>query len=191
MKTNEKLRHILDITGISVRNLHTKQKDLFPSKERLSYNALTRIFYGDSRPRFSTLMKISQLLEMPILELIEDTEFEDIFFLRRNKRFDSFMYNDKAYADIVSGPNCAFMSMELHIQPGGKTRTERSPIDKKLKYEKCVYVVSGRLRVTVDHREYNLTQRDSITFSSSQPHYFENTFKQRCIALITLSPKHF
>jgi len=191
MRTNEKLRHILDVTGISVRNLHDKQKDLFPKKERLSYNALTRVFYGDSRPRFSTLMKISQLLEMPILELIEDTEFEDIFFLRRNKRFDSFMYNDKAYADIVTSPNCSFMSLELHIQPGGKTRVERSPEGKKVKYEKCVYIVSGRLRVSIDHQEYNLTQRDSITFLSSQPHYFENAFNQRCIALITLSPKHF
>jgi mannose-6-phosphate isomerase-like protein (cupin superfamily) len=191
MKINDKLRHILDITGISVRNLHMKQKDLFPPKERLSYNALTRLFYGSNQPRFTTLMKISQLLEMPILELIEETEFDEIFFLRRNKRFDSFMYNDKAYADIVTSPNCSFMSLELHIQPGGKTRTERSPIDKKKKYEKCVYVVSGRLRVNVDAHEYNLTQRDSITFSSSQPHFFENTFKQRCIALITLSPKHF
>jgi quercetin dioxygenase-like cupin family protein len=136
-------------------------------------------------------MKISQLLEMPILELMEDTEFQDVFFLRRNKRFDSFMYNDKAYADIVTGPNCSFMSMELHIQPGGKTRTERSPAGKKTKYEKCVYVVSGRLRVHVGDQEYNLTQRDSITFASAQPHYFENAFSQRCIALITLSPKHF
>lgn len=191
MKTNEKLRHILDITGISVRNLHAKQKDIFPRKERLSYNAMTRIFYGDNRPRFSTLLKISQLLEMPILELIEDTEFQDIFFLRRNKRFDSFMYNDKAYADIVTSPNCSFMSMELRIQPGGKTRTERSPKDNKIKYEKCVYIINGRLRVTIDAQEYNLTQRDSITFSSSQPHFFENAFNQKCIALITLSPKHF
>ena len=191
MKTNEKLRYILDVTGISVRSLHIKQKDIFPPKQRLSYNALTRVFYGDSHPRFSTLVKISQLLEMPILELIEDTEFEDVFFLRRNKRFDSFMYNDKAYADIVTSPNCSFMSMELHIQPGGKTRIERSPLDKKKKYEKCVYIISGRLRVNVDNHEYNLTQRDSITFSSSQPHYFENAFNQKCIALITLSPKHF
>ena len=191
MRTNEKLRHILDVTGITVRHLHEKQKGLFPKKERLSYNSLTSAFYGDAHPRFSTLVKISQLLEMPVLELMEDTEFEDTFFLRRNKRFDSFMYNDKAYADIITSPNCSFMSLELHIQPGGKTRTERSPEDKKVKYEKCVYVVSGRLRVNIDDKKYNLTQRDSITFSSSQPHHFENAFNQRCIALITLSPKHF
>lgn len=191
MKTNEKLRHILDITGITVRALHTKQNNIFPPRQRLSYNAMTRIFYGENRPRFSTLVKISQLLEMPILELIEDTEFQDVFFLRRNKRFDSFMYNDKAYADIVTSPNCSFMSMELHIKPGGKTRTERSPNDPKVKYEKCVYIISGRLRVTIDEQEYNLTQRDSITFLSSQPHFYENAFNQKCIALITLSPKHF
>jgi len=191
MKTNEKLRHILDVTGISVRHLCDKQKDLFPKGDRLSYNALTQVFYGDNRPRFSTLVKISQLLEMPILELMEDTEFEDIFFLRRNKRFDSFMYNDKAYADIVTGPKCSFMSMELHIQPGGKTRPERSPADENTKYEKCVYIISGRLRVHINKHEYNLTQRDSITFVSSKPHHFENAFNQKCIALITLSPKHF
>ncbi len=191
MKTNDKLKHILNITGISVRNLHNKQKDFFSPKERLSYNALTRIFYGNSRPRFNTLVKIGQLLEMPIIELIEDTEFEDVFFLRRNKRFDSFIYNDKAYADIVTSPNCAFMSLELHLQPGGKTRIERSPVDQKEKFEKCVYVISGRLKVIVNEQDYNLTQRDSLTFASAQPHYFENTFKQRCIALITLAPKHF
>lgn len=191
MKTNEKLRHILDITGISVRNLHQKQKELFSPKERLSYNALTKVFYGENQPRFTTLVRISQLLEMPILELIEDTEFQDIFFLRRNKRFDSFMYNEKAHADIVTSPNSAFVNLELHLETGGQTRVERSPDDKKKKYEKCVYVVSGRLKVFINDEEYNLTQRDSITFDSSQPHYFKNTFKQRCLALITLSPKHF
>lgn len=193
MKINDKLKHILDTTGISVRNLYFKQKELFAPKEHLSYNALTRIFYSESQPRFSTLVRISQLLEMPIIELIEDTEFENTFFLRRNKRFDSFMYNDKAHADIVTSPQCGFINMELHIEPNGKTRIEKSPSSNKhkQKHEKCVYVVSGRLKVHVGDEEYYLTQRDSLTFDSSQEHYFENNFKQRCIALITLSPKHF
>lgn len=191
MKIHEKLQQILNITGISVRNLHLKQKEHFPPKEQLSYNALTRIFYGHGQPRFTTLVKISQLLEMPILEIIEDTELEEIFFLRRNKRFDSFMYNETARADIVTSPSCPFVNFELNIDPNGKTRTERSPADDKVKYMKSVYVVSGRLKIVIDEHEYNLTQRDSLTFDSSQPHYFENTFKQRCLALITLSPKHF
>jgi quercetin dioxygenase-like cupin family protein len=191
MNVNLKIRNILNTTGASIQDLYKKQDELFAEGERLSYNSLTRIINGQHHPRFSTLAKISQLLELPIIELIEDTEFEKTFFLRRNKRFDSFMYNEKAHADIISSPNCQFLSMELHLEPGGTTPPERSPRQKKFKHEKCVYVISGRLRIHVEDDVYNLTQRDSLTIESAQEHSFENTFTQRCIALITLAPKHF
>lgn len=189
MKTYEKLHNLLSDSGITLRDLYNKQSELFAPKERLSFNAYRKIMTGESSPRFSTLLKLCQLLEISLLELIEDTEFSEIFLIRNNNRIDSFTYNEKAQADIVTSPMCAFMTMELVLEPGGLTSVERSPDDRK--YEKFVYVTEGRLKLFIGDEEYNLKRKDSITFNSSREHYFQNAHSRKCVCLVTTSPKHF
>lgn len=189
MKTHEKLKQMLKDAGITLKDLHERQQLLFPPKACLSLYAYRKILNGESSPRFSTLLKLCQLLEVSLLELIEDTDFSDIFLIRKGHRPDSFTYNDKVSADIVTSPACPFISMELVIKPGGVTNLEKSPSDKK--YEKSVYVMEGRLKLFIDNVEYNLQRKDSVTFNSSKPHYFQNAHSRKCACLVTLFPKHF
>lgn len=188
VKTHTKIKQIMKDAGISLRNLYDRQKELFPQKECLSLNAYRKIINGDSTPRFSTLLKICQLLEISLLELIEDTELDDVFLIRNKHRLDTFTYNTKAQAEILTSPACSYMTMELTIEPGGKTNIERSPDDGK--YEKFVYVMAGRLKLFVADNEYNLLRKDSITFNSAKEHCFENAHSRKCTCLVTVSPKH-
>ena len=189
MKTHEKIRKLMADAGISFKDLYDRQAKLFSKKECLSIVGLKKIIDGESLPRFSTLLKLCQLLEISLLELIEDTELSDILLIRANNRLDSFMYNENATADIITSPACSFISMELTLQIGAMTKPERSPGDKK--YEKLIYIREGRLKLFIDDLEYNLKKRDSITFNSSKPHYYQNVHSRKCVCLVTLSPKHF
>ena len=191
MKTHEKIQKLLSDAGITLTDLYERQKKFFPKNECLSLNAYKKIINGESFPRFSTMLKLCQLLEISLLELIEDTEFNEIFLIRSNNRLDSYMYNDKAKADIISSPLCSFITMEFLLEPGAQTKPEVSPASADKKYEKCIYVMEGRLKLFIDGTEYNLKRRDSITFNSSKTHYFQNSHSRRCMCLITLSPKHF
>lgn len=188
IKTHKKIEKLMKDAGITLRNLYERQNDLFPKEECLSFNAYRKIINGESSPRFSTLLKICQLLEVSLLELIEDTELDDAFLMRNKNRVDSFTYNTKAYAEILTSPACRYMTMELTLEPGGKTSPERSPDDKK--YEKFIYVMAGRLKLTIDNEEYNLLRKDGMTFNSSKEHYFENIHSRNCVCLVTISPKH-
>jgi transcriptional regulator with XRE-family HTH domain len=188
MKAHEKIQKLLLSAGISVNDLYQRQKKFFPKNECLSLNAYKKVINGESSPRFSTMLKLCQLLEISLLELIEDTEFNDSFLMRYNNRLDSYMYNDKAKADIISSPLGSFITMELILEPGAQTKPEVSPTDQK--YEKCIYVMEGRLKLFIDDEEYNLKRRDSITFNSRKAHYYQNNHSRRCMCLMTLSPKH-
>ena len=189
IKTHEKIKQLMDDAGITLQDLYRRQDALFPKKEWVSVTGFRKIISGESTPRFSTLLKICQLLEVSLLELIENTEFDDIFLMRQRHRLDSFTYNTKAQADILTSPACSYMTMELTIEPGGKTNIERSPDNKK--YEKFVYVMTGRLRLNIADEDYTLLRKDSITFNSSKEHYFENVHSRTCTCLVTISPKHF
>src|SRR3989337_908243 len=127
MKTHEKLNKMLSDAGIGLKDLYERQKKLFPPKACLSLHAYRKILNGESSPRLSTLLKLCQLLEVSLLELIEDTDLRDVFLIRGINRVDSFMYNEKATADIITSPLCSFITMELVLEPGAQTRIERSP----------------------------------------------------------------
>lgn len=101
--------------------------------------------------------QISMALGITLSELKKDTEEENkpVDLIRRNKRLGRYLFNEKAYAELLMRQNRNFMVSELVLKPEGKTRLEQDPglnleeaslqERKDQKFEKYIYCLKGRV----------------------------------------------
>lgn len=57
--------------------------------------------------------------------------------------------------------------------------------------EECGYVIEGTLKVHLQDKVYVLYEGDSISFSSTIPHYFENAGEGKCVSIWAMTPPSF
>src|SRR3989338_513277 len=191
MKTHEKIQSLMNDAHISVRDLQNRQKELFKKEDRIPYAALRRVIIGETQPKMSILLKICQLLGVSITEIIADTDYDDLFIIQQNDRFDSYTAQPNIPRDILSSPSSPFMVQEIRIPKGEKTNVERSPKKSNTTYRKFIYVVEGSLKIFINDQEYNVKRRGVVMFRSDLPHYYMNIYNNDCVLLTFLTPKHF
>lgn len=219
MKLHEKIKKIRIEKGLSLKELHRLMFNDF-KESTATYRTLLRIESGDTDGRGSTLHQISTALGFSLSELKKDTEEENrpVDLVKRNKRLGRYVFNDKAYADLMMRQNRNFMVTELVLKPQGKTKLERDPeltIEegkateikeilkslnpeapvledyKILKFEKYVLCLRGSVTCYIGNEQYTLRSGDGLSFGSSLPHWFENTSNKntsRC--LIFQNPRY-
>jgi len=188
LKLYEKIKKTREDLGLSLKDVFERGVEIFGKRKAISYRTLQRIEDG-SMAKFSSALKICCALGVPLNKLIENTEFEQRMVIRKKERLDEYTFNDKAFASVISSPNRSFLSLELILEPLGKTTLEQSPSDKI--YEKWVYIVSGELVCNLENERFTLKSGDSISFDSSLPHYFENPTNKKCMAIVVQNPKSF
>ncbi len=191
MKLFEKIKLIRKEKKIKLRSLHRRLREIFGEKA-LEYNTLYRIEKGYSEIRGSSLHQICTGLGITLKELKEGTEDESRLaqVISRHKREDRYVYDQKAYAQMLSSMERKLLALELNLSGGGKTRLEQDPVTEE-KFEKWIYVLQGKITVYIGTQKYILLKGDALSFESSIPHYFENALvskKARCI--IVQNPKN-
>lgn len=216
MKLHEKIKKIRLEKGITIKELHLKIINEF-RENAVTYRTLLRIEAGDTDGRGTTLHQISTAFGMSLRELKKDTEEESnpIDFVKKTKRLGRYVFNEKAYAELMMRQNHNFMATELVLEPGGSTKLERDPewtIDentagqiketlKKLnqqvledykiwKFEKYIYCLRGNIACCIGNDKYILKSGDGLTFESSTPHWFENASKSTSRCLILQNPRY-
>ena len=195
MKLYEKIRMLRERYGMSLRDLHKKITAYFGDKA-LSYDSLSRIELGHSASlRIKTLNQISTALNISLKDLKEGTEEEESKIVSiikaRDKRTNTYVYNENAIAEIMTPRESAFLTIELNLEPSGSTREEEDPTDNN-KHEKLVSGLHGQVLVYVGNEKHLIKRGDSVYFASNIPHHFENPSKKmeaRC--LIVQNPKSF
>jgi len=196
MKLHEKIRHIRkDILKLTLKEFHQKLVSIFAG-DALTYDSLMRLERGyRDNIRLSSLDQVCTGFGMSLKELKEGTEIEGskiASIMKSSERDENrYLYNEKAIATIVSPGNVEFLTMELDIMPGGRTQEEEDPLDAN-KYKKLVVVLQGTLLIYVEKEKHLLKRGDSLAFSSSLPHHFENPsakIKARC--MIVQNPKSY
>lgn len=194
MKIYKKIRQLRKESGLSIRDLHEKIMSVF-GNQTLSYDSLSRIERGTrSSLRLNTLYQISTALDISLKELKEGTEEAESrvasIMHRKDRQDKKFIYNEKAYALVMSPKELDFLVMELYLAPKGRTQLEQDPIEDKV-YKKLVVVNQGEVAVHIGEEVHTLKKGDSLSFKSSLPHYFENPTKNKARCTITQNPKSY
>jgi len=194
MKTYEKIKAIRKKSGLSLKDVHEKIVSVFGDKA-LSYDSLSRIEKGyRSSLRLNTLYQISTALDISLKDLKEGTEEQESLvasIMRSKDRQDKkFIYNEKAYALVMSPKELEFLMMELFLAPKGKTQVEQDPIEDKV-YRKLVSVEQGVVLIHIGEEIHTLKKGDSLSFKSSLTHYFENPLNTKARLTIVQNPKSY
>ena len=196
MKLYEKIRHIRqNVLKISLKDFHKKIAAIFGDNV-LSYYTLCRLEKGHSEDiRIKSLYQICTGLGVSLKELREGTEEEDsriVNIIRASDRVNNtYIYSEKAIAEILSSRNIKFLTMELDLLPSGVTKEEEDPVDMD-RFEKQIIMLQGEVLCHIGSEKHLLRRDDSLSFASNIPHHFENpskTVKARCI--IIQNPKSY
>lgn len=186
MEIYEAVTQIRKEKKLRIIDVHNKIKAIFGDKA-LSYRTLLRIENGDTKGWEASLYQICLALGITLQELKEKTTHHkktssNITYIKRNSPKEKYIYNGNTYAEIFTEKNNILSASELILESKGKTHSERMPLQGNEKYEKLVYVSSGKLICIINNEKFKLNNGDCIIFDSSLPHHFENntSHKARC-----------
>ena len=128
MKLHEKIREIRKNKNLSLKELHRLILNDFKDGA-ITYRTLQRIEAGDTDGKGSSLHQISTALGMSLSELKKDTEEENkpVELIKRSRRLGRYVFNEKAYAELLMRQNRNFMVTEQVLKPQGKTKLEQDP----------------------------------------------------------------
>ena len=196
MKLHEKIRHIRkNVLKMSLKDFHQKRLIALFGENAMSLESLLRIEKGYRHfIRANSLYQICAGLGITMKELKENTEEEGsrlVTIIKAGERGrNKYIYNESAYAEILSDKGLGFLTLELTLEPGGKTKLEQDPLESQ-KYEKLVVVLQGTILCHIGTEEHLLKKDDTLLFQSSIPHYFENPSKTKCRSIIIQNPKMY
>ncbi len=188
MQMHEALQKLRTKKGVKIVDLHNTIKKMF-GENALCYRTLLRILYGQTTARDTTIHQICIALGVTPAELKEMTaegHYMDTVYLKRSRRKKRYVYNQKAFADVLSGPERKFSIIELTLTTKGVTKVEKRA-DKKETIETWVYGVRSVVTCTVEDKEYRLKKGDCIAFDGNLEHSFENKTPRKAQCLILQS----
>jgi transcriptional regulator with XRE-family HTH domain len=190
MELREKIKQIRQEKKLSREELYERLVDIFGDKA-VKPNTIWRIESGLTSARASSLHQICIGLGVSLKELLGELEPESrlVDIVKKEKRIDQYIYNQKAQAEMLTPAQRSFLVQELTLLPGGMTRTEEDPIEVG-KFEKWVYCLTGKLTCIVGTERHTLNKGDCLSFESNIPHYFENNSSKKSRCLIVQNPRY-
>ncbi|MFH1878566.1 MAG: cupin domain-containing protein [Candidatus Omnitrophota bacterium] len=196
MKLHEKIRYLRkNVLKINLKDFYKKLRNIFGDKA-ITYYSLCRIEKGHRESaRIKSLYQICTGLGISLSELKKGTEAEEsriVKIIRKSDRMDNrYIYNENAYANILSSRALSFLAMELLIKPRGETKIEQDSVESN-HFEKLIIMLQGKIMAHIGEEKHILKKGDTLSFDSSIPHYFQNvsaTDKVKC--LIVQNPKSY
>jgi len=188
MQMHEVIAQLREKKGLRIIDLHNVMKKLFGEKA-LCYRTLLRILYGQTNARDATLHQICIALDTTpayVRSLVNKDLGMNTIYTKRSLRKKRFIYNQKAFADILSGPERKFSIIELTLLPKGMTKVERRSQKKEVS-EAWVYGVRNITHCRVSEREFRVKKGDCIAFDCNLEHAFENKTPRKSQCLIIQS----
>jgi mannose-6-phosphate isomerase-like protein (cupin superfamily) len=189
MKHYEKIKKIRTDMNLTVRRVYERGVEILGPQKALSISTINRIEAGKPH-KFSSLVTLCFILNIPLKELFKGTELEECLIIRKKERTSGYQFNEKASSQIINNPNHSFLAQEFLLLSGGETSLDRAPQNRG-KYEKMVYVISGQLVCVLDEKEMIVKSGDSVSFDSTKPHFFKNASKKKCKFLAVENPGRY
>lgn len=173
----ENLRIMRQISGLSL--------DKLAAKCGVSRAMLSQIEQGKSTPTISVLWKIATGLNIPFSELLRDKTIGEVTIIKHNNSkvlySNSKVFSSRALFPFHSGRKAEFY--ELILAPGGVEIAEPHQPGTT----ENIVLISGRLKVRVEEKVYDLEPRDSIYFQADVPHEYLNPGDQEALMYLVMT----
>ncbi len=176
--------------GTKIRRLRTKKEMTMEEVARragCSRAFLSRVERNESMPSVATLVAISEALDVSPGYFFEDTEAELAVVQRaaERKRFeDRGVTVELVTKDI---PIRKIHVALLTIPEGMDTAGKRHKYDD----DQCGLCMKGKIRVTTEHRAFDLEEGDSYYLNSGIPHRIVNTGEGDAVVLLISARRSF
>ncbi len=185
MHLNEKIKTLIDRTGLGLGEFHRKILEINDNKDTtITYMTLYRTVHGLAHIRESTLFQIAAALGMQPIDIKKGTEQQEKYV-----RFD---YNKGAYIEYPDY-ELPFMAGTLYLLPKARTCLEQSPVNKG-PFVKYITGRKGTVTCVIDPEgnieKVDIRKNDNYSLDSTRPHYFENNTNLKVICHITQYPKY-
>lgn len=172
----QRIRELRTNKGLSLRAL--------AELSGLSTNAISLIERGDNSPTVSSLHNLASALTVPITAFFEQNADGQVIHLKKNHRPTSETAGVKM-ENLGSGlPNQQLEPFLMSIEPRGSSTSGQITHSG----EELVYVLKGALVSTINDKEYELEEGDSLLFLASQPHMYRNETNKTAQILIVFQP---
>jgi len=180
MYIGKKLKELRKSKGISLTEL--------AETSGVQIATLSRIEHMKMTGTIESHMSIAKALEVDITQLYTDiVKKEDKVDVQTSKsETDVFVHSDKSSYEILTPKILSkkMMPILLKIEPEGKTNKEKNPIGT----EKFVFVLEGRIDLSIDGTAYSLTKGNTLYFDASSEYCFTNKGKSTAKILCVSTP---
>lgn len=139
-------------------------------------------------PSFSTLKSIATHLNTSMSLLVEDNLPEEWVIVRLDRRKKIILDNDSLNLEVLTFLGYRDKKMQpmvFYLEAGGKTEK----IDfVNVQREDFIYLLQGKVEITVNQTKYILEQGDAAYFIFDAPSCIENIGEQEASGLWIISP---
>jgi transcriptional regulator with XRE-family HTH domain len=168
-RLGETVRLLRQRAGLSIQDV--------ANRTGLSTGMISQLERARATPSVRTLRLLSVALGVPITYFFEprDAEAPQRYIVRKNDRRLLRLTASGVVKEALTPPEKGELELyELTLNPDGSSGTDFY----QHTGEKAGYVLSGRLRLWLDHEAHILEAGDSFRFPSSVPHMFDNPTQQ-------------
>jgi transcriptional regulator with XRE-family HTH domain len=153
----------------------------------LSPGLLSQIERGQGNPSLTTLIKLSQALNVPVGRFFGSPD-ESSGLVRRQDRRRLQVAEDNLVYELLT-PHMRGQLGVVRAQIAAGWDNEAAPFLHA--GEECVTIVRGELQVSVNGQQYLLQEGDSLTYDSALPHWYRNATEHDAALIGAMTPPSF
>lgn len=175
----DKIRKLRKKNNLSIQKL--------AEKSGVSPAGIHKIETSGMTPTITTLMKIANALEKKVSFFIEEDErLGDIELIKTDRRKRFFTSRHGIRVENIAGRlensliEAGISTVDLGGHSGDELMTHRG--------EELIFILDGKLEVTVKDKVYILEQGDSLHFKADIPHSWRNDQEKTTHFLWVLTP---
>ena len=155
---------------------------------KVALATLSRVETGKMTGTLQSHMQIAKSFGLTLPQFYSEV---DKFKSTQNKpeqepQANMFVHNKDASSTILTKDifSKKMLPVLIELKPGAKTHKE----ELKIGTEKFIYVLSGKIEVTIDASKEVLDKGNTLYFAASQPHHIRNIGKTDAICLCVVTP---
>lgn len=186
--------------GTKIKELRTSlnmsAKDL-ANNAQISVGMLSQLENGSTQGSVETLRKIAKVLNTTLAQLFTNEDEitnkainDESFYVVRSKNRKKISFPDPLYNCELLVPDLQgdieFVLVNLEPQ-----RVTEDIIPHTKGGEECNYVLNGEIVVTLNDKEFVLSQGDCIRFNPEIPHKIENRSNEKASYISAITPVSF
>jgi len=154
----------------------------------ISASALSQIEHGSVNPSIVTLRRIAAALETPVFSFLgDDGRVGDVVVRREQRKTLSLPSSAVVYQLLTPDLQGSLEVLYYEIEVGGVT------FEGGFSHpgEECCVILTGKGRLELGGRHYELAEGDAATYRSDIPHALRNIGDVTLAAMSSITPPHF